>query len=521
VVAIERTLGAFTAQMAEAMGDAPLVDCDGERLSYGQLHERSARFATALYDLGVRKGDRVAIMMSNRLEFLYAWFGIATLGAIEVPVHNAARGLGIRHVLATAGASVVIVEEAFAPFIVEHLPALPDVRHVVVLGSAPPLSKPVTDFAQLLATPARRLDVEVRPEDPSVILFTGGTTGPPKGVVLTHNSNLHVALSVRDLMQYTEEDVLFSVFPLFHVNAKYTSLLAAMVCRARLVIRQRFSASGFWDTCREEGVTAFNYMGAMLMMLYKQPVRPDDADNPVRRCYGAPAPEAIFEPFERRFGVEIIDVYGMTEVGVAIWNVPGASRPGSCGRPVPWYEVELHDEHDQPVSEPGVAGEICIRPREPHIMIERYWGADEYTIRQFRNFWFHTGDRARWDQDGYLWFLDRMTDSIRRRGENVSSWEVEQAVSADARVQEAAAYGVASELGEQEVMVAVVPKPGVAIEPSTLVDSLTDRLPRFAIPRYVRVIEELPKTHAQRIQKYRLREEGITPDTWDRDLVRR
>jgi crotonobetaine/carnitine-CoA ligase len=519
-VVIERTLGAFTAQMAEAMGDAQLVDCEGERLSYGQLHERSTRFATALHELGVRKGDRVAIMMSNRLEFLYAWFGIATLGAIEVPVHNAARGLGIQHVLATAGASVLIIEEAFAPFIAEHLAALPEIHHVVVLGAGPLLAKPVVDFADLLATPARQLDIDVRPEDPSVILFTGGTTGPPKGVVLTHNANLHVAISVRDLMQYTEDDVLFSVFPLFHVNAKYTSLLAAMVCRARLVIRQRFSASGFWDTCRKEGVTTFNFMGAMLTMLYKQPERPDDAQHPVRRCFGAPAPEAIFEPFERRFGVEIIDCYGMTEVGVAVWNIPGACRPGSCGKPVPWYEVELHDENDQPVTEPGAPGEICIRPRKPHIMIERYWGADEYTIAQFRNLWFHTGDRARSDEDGYIWFLDRTTDSIRRRGENVSSWEVEQAVSADPRAQEAAAYGVASELGEQEVMVAVVPKPGMAIEPGALIESLTDRLPRFAIPRYVRVISELPKTHAQRIQKYRLREEGITPDTWDRELVR-
>jgi crotonobetaine/carnitine-CoA ligase len=520
-VEIERTLGAFAARMAELMGDANLVDCEGERLSYGQLHERSARFAGALHELGVRKGDRVAIMMSNRLEFLYAWFGIATLGAIEVPVHNAARGLGIRHVLATSGASVVVVEEAFAPFVAEHLEHLPEVRQVVVLGAAPPMAKPVADFTQLLAATNRLPAADVRPEDPSVILFTGGTTGPPKGVLLTHNSNFHVALSVRDLMGYTREDVLLSVFPLFHVNAKYTSLLAAMVCQARLVMRQRFSASGFWDTCRQEGVTAFNYMGAMLMMLYKQPERPDDADHLVRVAYGAPAPAAIFEPFEKRFGVQLMDVYGMTEVGVALWNIPGASRPGSCGRPVPWYDVELHDESDRRIEAAGVEGEICIRPREPHIMIERYWGSDEYTIRQFRNFWFHTGDRARLDDGGHFWFLDRMTDSIRRRGENISSWEVEQAVSADPQVQEAAAYGVASELGEQEVMVAVVPKPGQALDPERLVGDLAGRLPRFAVPRYVRVIPELPKTHAQRIQKYRLREAGVTADTWDRELVRR
>lgn len=510
-----RTLGAFTAALAAEMGDAPLVDCEGDKLTYAQLHERSSRFAAALQDLGVKKGDRVAIMMANRLEFLYAWFGIGTLGAIEVPIHNAARGLGIRHVLATSGASVMIVESAFAPFVAEFTGELPELRHLIVLGQPASLGTPALDFDELLRTSARDLGVDVRPEDPSVILFTGGTTGPPKGVLLTHNSNFHVAISVRDLMHYTPDDVLFSVFPLFHVNAKYTSVLAAMVCRARLVMRQKFSASTFWETCRQEGVTAFNYMGAMLMMLYKQPERPDDALNPVRRCYGAPAPESIFSAFEQRFGVEIVDVYGMTEVGVATWNIPGMSRPGSCGKPVPWYEVELHDELDNLVTEPNVPGEICIRPCFPHIMIERYWGADEYTIRQFRNFWFHTGDRARRDADGFYWFLDRLTDSIRRRGENISSWEVEQALSAHPSLQEAAAYGVPSELGEQEVMAAVVPKPGLEVDPPALVAFLEDRLPHFAVPRYIRVVAELPKTHAQRIQKYVLRDEGVTADTWD------
>lgn len=515
---IPRTLGAFLAQQAARLGDRPLVDIEGEVVTYRQLHERSNRLANALAGLGVVKGDRVAIMMSNRAEFLYAWFGIVKLGAIEVPVHSAARGAGIRHVLEVSGACVAVVEEQFAPFLAEWTGELPDLRHVVVLGADPGFGKPTTSFAAALAAPDTDPDTDVHPHDPSVILFTGGTTGPPKGVLLTHNSNFHVALSVRDLMHYTADDVLFSVFPLFHVNAKYTSVLAAMVCDARLVMRQRFSASTFWDTVREHGVTAFNYMGALLTMLYKQPARPDDADNPVRCAYGAPAPEAIFHPFEERFGVEIADVYGMTEIGVALWNTPSANRPGSCGKPVPWYEVALLAEDDTPVAA-GEPGEICIRPRLPHIMVERYWGSDEYSLHAFRNLWFHTNDRARVDEDGFFWFLDRQTDSIRRRGENISSWEVEQAIGEHPKVLEAAAYGLRSELTEQEVAIAVVLRPGEAMGPEEVLDFCQGRMPHFAVPRFVRFVAELPKTHAQRIQKYVLREEGVTPDTWDREAT--
>lgn len=521
---IPRTLGGFTALQAERLGARPLVDIEGETVTYEQLHERSNRFANALSGLGVEKGDRVAIMMANRAEFLYAWFGVAKVGAVEVPIHSAARGAGIRHILEVSGARVVVVEEQFAEHVADWTRELASVQNVIVLGAGAGFGKPALDFDEAMRSSPAPIDVEVAPYDPSVILFTGGTTGPPKGVLLTHNANFHLAISVRDLMHYTPDDVLFSVFPLFHVNAKYTSVLAAMVCDARLVMRQRFSATTFWETTREHGITAFNYMGALLTMLYKQPARADDRENPVRCAYGAPAPESIFHPFQDRFGVEIADVYGMTEVGVALWNTPAANRPGSCGKPVPWYEVALMGAGDRPVAT-GEPGEICIRPRFPHIMIERYWGADDYTIHGFRNLWFHTNDRARMDEDGFYWFLDRQTDSIRRRGENISSWEVEQAVSSHPKVQEAAAYGLQSELTEQDVAIAVVLRPGESMSPQDVLDWCQGRMPHFAVPRYVRFIEELPKTHAQRIQKYVLRDAGVTAETWDRDaagyLVRR
>jgi crotonobetaine/carnitine-CoA ligase len=361
-------------------------------------------------------------------------------------------------------------------------------------------------------------EVEVSPYDPSVILFTSGTTGPSKGALLTHNANVRAARATCDLMEYRAGETLFNAFPLFHVNARYTSVVPALwLDDARLVLHDRFSASRFWDIMREEGVTAFNFMGALVMMLFKQPERPDDADNPVRVAYGAPAPVAVLERFEQRFGLQLIEVYGSTELAACLENRPSARKIGTCGRPSPDYEVEIHDEHDRPVP-PGVVGEIVVRPREPHIMVEEYWGNPEATVQAFRNLWFHTGDRGRMDEEGWFTFVDRVKDAIRRRGENISSWEVEQVLNDHEAVAESAAIGVPSELTEEEVLVAVVLKEGASLTPEELLDFAQERLPHFAVPRYVRFVDELPKNHAQRIQKTVLREQGIA-DAWDREAA--
>ena len=307
------------------------------------------------------------------------------------------------------------------------------------------------------------------------------------------------------------------MFPLYHVNARYTTVLPSMwLDRATCVLHDRFSASRFWDICRAEGVTAFNFMGALVLMLFKQPERDDDADNPVRCAYGAPAPVAVLERFERRFGVELIEVYGSTELGACLQNRRGERRIGSCGREAPHYIVEIHDEDDNPVG-PGVEGEIVVRPRQPHVMVEEYFGAPEASLAAFRNLWFHTGDRGRTDEDGWFYYVDRLKDAIRRRGENISSWEVEQVVSDHEAVAESAAIGIPSDLTEEELMVVVVLQEGAELAPEALLDFCQDRLPHFAVPRYVRFTDELPKNHAQRIQKQELRAEAVTEDTWDRE----
>jgi crotonobetaine/carnitine-CoA ligase len=348
-----------------------------------------------------------------------------------------------------------------------------------------------------------------------VLLYTSGTTGPSKGVVLPHTANLTSARHTVWLCRYTADDRLYTVFPLFHINAKYTSTLAAMAAGASLVMDTRFSASGFWDIVRREGITAFNYQGALLTMLMKQPPRPDDADNSVRVAFGAPAPVEIWRDFERRFGLRLVEVYGMTETATSLANTLDDTRVGSCGKPVDHFEVEVHDERGYRCP-PGVAGEIVVRPRWPDVMIREYYGMPEATLAAFRNLWFHTGDRARVDDDGYVYFVDRMKDAIRRRGENISSFEVERVVNTHHAVLESAAFGVPSELAEEEVMIVVVHRPGADVEAEALLDFCAERMAHFAVPRYVRFLDALPKTPSQRIQKYKLREEGVTADTWDR-----
>ncbi|HWI75448.1 MAG TPA: AMP-binding protein, partial [Baekduia sp.] len=488
----------------------------GRDVTTGELHDASLRVAGALRRWGVAPGDRAAIMMANVPEFVAAWFGIVRAGVVEVPVHGAYRGPLLEHILAESGARVLLCDAD----VVERLGSLslPALERVVVRGSLPegvaaPRGVVVHDLDEALRGEPDPSPPRVHADDVSCLLYTSGTTGPAKGVVLAHSANLALARANMALMEYTADDVLYTAFPLFHVNAKFTSVTSALLTGARLVLDDRFSASRFWATMREHGVTSFNYMGSLLTILAKQPPGPGDRDHRVERAYGGACPPALWAPFEERFGVRLHEHYGMTEIGIALQNTRMVRRPGSCGRPAPDFEVRVADEHDRPVPD-GEVGEIQVRPTRPGVMLREYWARPEATIAATANLWFHTGDRARRDADGFFYYVDRLKDSIRRRGENVSSYDVEGVVNAFEDVVESAAYGVPSELGEDDVMVAVV----WAGEPrfDALIAHCAERLAAFAVPRYLRAVDALPKTPSQRVQKFRLREEGVTVDTVDR-----
>jgi carnitine-CoA ligase len=293
---------------------------------------------------------------------------------------------------------------------------------------------------------------------------------------------------------------------------------AALWSGARSVLRPTFSVSGFWDDVRSVGATVFGYLGSVVHLLHEQPPRPDDADNPLRVGFGAAAPPEIVENFERRFDLTLLENYGSTELGVPSYSVPGNVRRGTMGTINPCLEVAIHDDDDRPVAH-GERGEIVVRPREPSCMMLGYWRQPEATLHAFRNLWFHTGDLGTLTDDGFLTYVDRTKDVIRRRGENISSFEVERAVNAHPNVLECAAYALPSEITEDEVAVAVVAQPDSPVDLEALVRWCVETMPRFAVPRYVRVVPELPKTPSQRVEKYKLRAEGVTADTFDREVA--
>jgi crotonobetaine/carnitine-CoA ligase len=280
-------------------------------------------------------------------------------------------------------------------------------------------------------------------------------------------------------------------------------------------LESRFSASQFWETARAKEVTAFNYLGAVILMLWNQPGGPGDRQHAVTRAFGAGAPREVWPRFEERFGVTLTEVYGLTEAPMSTVN----RRPGrgqSCGRSSDLFEVSVFDEEDRRITGESV-GEIVVRPKIPCAFMLGYDNAPELTVTAFRNLWFHTGDRGWMSPEGDLYFVDRMKDCIRRRGENISSWEVESVLSRHPGVLESAAYGVPSELSDEEVMVALVPKPGAVLDPAEVHAFCAEHLPAHAIPRYIRLVDALPHTPTERVQKYRLREEGVTPDAWRRN----
>jgi crotonobetaine/carnitine-CoA ligase len=515
----ERTVHGLLKQRAAERPNDPFLHFEGRDFTFGALHTAATRVAGGLAALGIGRGDKVAIMMGNRPEFLICWFALSQLGAIEVPINTAHRGTLLHYMLDQADCSLLILEGTFQDRLQDIAADLPKLRTVALLDGAglDGIPQQVVDFSALESgTPLTNAPL-IGPADPVAVMFTSGTTGPSKGAVLPQNYVLMQAAIIAEGCRYTPEDCLYNALPLFHGNAQFLSTIPALLSGARMVLARRFSASAFWDEVRTYNCTAFNYIGGILPILWKAPPSPEDANNSLRLMMGAGAPKDLFEAFETRFGVRLVEGYGMSEIGIPLNNSIDHRRPGCCGQPLPQYEVRLVDDDGADVPD-DTPGELLIRPKTMNSMMLEYYRMPEKTVEAWRDLWFHTGDYLKRDADGYYYFVDRKKDALRRRGENISSYEVERGVSAHPAVLESAAVAVASELGEDEVMICLTLRPGQTLEPIALMQHCLRQMARFMVPRYVRILEALPKTPTERVQKYALRAEGVTADTYDREV---
>jgi crotonobetaine/carnitine-CoA ligase len=497
--------------------DRPVLTFDYDSLTYAEWDARADVLAGRLVELGVTPGDRVGVVLDTSPDAAVAWVAVARLGAVEVPVSPALRGESMAHPLRTAGVRLVVSSGRFLSTTSAAVEMLaPSVRLALVDDTFAPGSAGGA-HGLLAHVPAAALEPqESDPDGPSVVLFSSGTTGPPKGVVLSHAANLVLAGDVAGLMGYDESDVLYNAFPLSHVNARFTTVLAAVMADASVVLHRRLSVSEFWPTCRRHGITAFNYMGTVSVLLLKQPAASSDRDHPVRRAYGSGMVGPLRREFEHRFSVDTVETYGSTELGMVTHTGFGGAPDDSCGRVVDGYEIAVQDARGASLA-PGELGEIVVRPTTPQRTFREYIGNPAATVEAWRDLWFHTGDRGRIDEAGWLTFVDRTKDAIRRRGENISSWEVEQAVGRHPAVVDVCAVGVPSRISGEEVLVAVAVRQDVS--PEALLLTAEAHLPHYAVPRYVRFVEQLPKTQSARTEKYKLRAEGVTDDTWDREAV--
>jgi crotonobetaine/carnitine-CoA ligase len=491
-----------------------------EQITYDQLDERVNRVGNALEAMGIQKDDKVGVMLPNSPEFLYVWWGNAKLGGVTVPLNTALRGEGLAYILNHSDAETLVLSHRYVPVLDDIRGQLPRVKRLIVLGpegkQAPQLPATAIDFRELLTAPATSPMKEVWSEDIDSIMYTSGTTGLPKGVIHRH-SRCYGGFVLPIMTGYTAQDVVYNTLPLFHIGGQ-NMVWMALVADTKVAMAERFSASRFWDDVRQYGTTFTLFLGAMIPILYKQPPRPDDSANPLRIALSAAAPRTIWEAFERRFAVKIVELYSQTEGGFMINSEARAEgKIGSMGKPGATFEMQVVDAHDN-VLPPGEVGELIYKPAGEAPLTE-YYKNPKATAEKTKGGWIRSGDLAYQDEDGYFFFVDRKSDFIRRRGENISSFEVEKIINGHPKILESAAYAIPSELGEDEVMVALVPRPGEDVTPQEIMHYCATHMAYFMIPRYVRFVDAFPKTGTERTMKYQLKSDGVTPDTWDREAA--
>jgi len=507
--------------------DRPFLSWTDENppLSYGEVNKRVNSLAHGLAAEGVGKGDYVVLYLPNCLEYILTWFALTKLGAVEVTVGDIQKGEFLARQLVASQSTRIITTPELAARIAEVEADVPLLETCYVIGT----DDGATSFQRIRTKPFSVLQsgntenpgIEVKPSDTAAVLYTSGTTGWAKGVVMPHSQVYFFSEEDVQLVGLTEDDVYMTGFPFFHGNAQFLTIYPCMIAGAHCVLYPRFSASDFFGRARRTGATVANLLGAVMSFIYDTPPSPDDRNHKIKRIYAAPLAFELADAFTDRFGpIEFVDGFGQTEISLAFMTPRGAKRPeGASGVLIDqFFDVRLADpETGEDVPE-GQIGELLVRNKAPGIMCSEYLGLPEKTVETWRDLWFHTGDALRRDADGWYYFVDRVKDALRRRGENISSFEVESVVRTFPAVVECAVIGVKADeqAGEDEVKACVLLEEGETLDFAALIAWCDQNMPSFMVPRYVEVFKELPKTPSEKIKKKDLREMGVTPDTWDR-----
>ncbi len=512
----DRSVPVMLQAQANKFGARPLVQAGEQRWSFAEAPEIAARSAGRLRAAGVGQGDRVALICENRHEFVEIFLGAAWLGVILVPINTASRGLQLRHILENSGARLLVLEAALLGAL-EHidLATLP-LQMIWIIdppggANVPPIARPLPALGEV--EPA----ASVRPSDTLAILYTSGTTGPSKGVCCPHAQFFWWGVNTAHLLGVSGDDILCTTLPLFHTNALNT-LFQALITGATAIFESRFSASAFFTTLAARRATVTYLLGAMVPILLSREPEAAEQQHRTRIALAPGVPGHFHADFTRRTGIALLDGYGSTETNFVIGSPIAECKPGTMGRLFEGFAARVVDDDDNEVPD-GTPGELMLRAEAPFAFATGYFGTPEKTVEAWRNLWFHSGDRVIREPDGYYKFVDRLKDAIRRRGENVSSFEVEQVLLSHPEIATAAAYPVRSELAEDEVMAAIVRQPGSRLDEVAIIRFCEARMPYFAVPRFLEFVDVLPATENGKIQKYKLRERGITDRTWDREAA--
>lgn len=501
-----RTVHAALENAVAAWADRPALLFEGSTISFRSLQELALLHLGELQALGLSKGDTVLFMLENSPDFVALWLAAGMSGMIEVPVNTEYQGALLRHVLEDSGATVIVTTQDFVAKIEMVRPS--SLRSILLLDG---VTEDLTLEQRRLGICAPRKDLgfgHVEPTqetDPLAIMYTSGTTGVSKGAVIVQRHAFEYARAVTEVLKLTPADVYYAPLPLFHVAGQWAVVYACLQQGSCAALKRRFSLSRFWDDCRADGVTTGFLLGAMAQFLIGSPASELDADNPLDRILLVPLVDDV-QDFRDRFDVRVTTCYGSTESNVPIVSDFEVSDPRVVGRARLGFDLMIADELGEPVPT-GEVGELYVRPPESNMTLLRYHGNSSASAEATSNLWLHTGDAMTCDAEGIYRFVDRINDAIRRRGENISSFEVEREVRAHPAVLECAAVGVASRYTEQEVVVFAILQPGVTTTEDELKEFVRQVAPRFMIPDRIIIVDELPKTPTGKIQKFELRQQ--------------